>query len=105
MILKDWAEKNGLTLDEAKLKTGLTHWKQHVVDVVEDVVHVAEVVAEEASKVVEQNEDLIKIARALQGPCGFKTMAYLEFVYENRETIKDEYLLVKTYIEKLLCKN
>lgn len=30
MNLKKYAEKNGITLDEAKEKTGLTHWNQTV---------------------------------------------------------------------------
>lgn len=69
MTLKEYAEKEGITLTEAKERTGLTHWKQEVVaeapanapaeaPVVEETLE-EEVVAE-AEEVVATAKDLLK---------------------------------------------
>lgn len=38
MNLKTYAEENGLTLDEAKELTGLTHWNQQVPESCDEIV-------------------------------------------------------------------
>ena len=50
MNLKEWAEKNGHTLAEAKELTGLTHWKQEVPESCDEIPEVAETVIETKSK-------------------------------------------------------
>jgi len=59
MNLKEWAEKNGKTLDEAKAITGLTHWNQNVPESCDEIPIVAEdEVLEEEVAVVETIEDM-----------------------------------------------
>jgi hypothetical protein len=75
MTLKEYAELNQITLADAKKRTGLTHWKQEVIeqapeiieaiapiieDVVEAVVEVVEIVADLIS-----HEDKVKSVKGL----------------------------------------
>jgi len=66
MNLKEYAEKAGITLAEAKKQTGLTHWKQEVIET-ESKQEVAEQVSapiikapviETKSKQAEEKQDL-----------------------------------------------
>jgi hypothetical protein len=66
MTLKEYAEDKGITLEEAKKETGLTHWKQEVVADAPSVEapvaekSVEEVVVEEVGDVVASAKDLLK---------------------------------------------
>ena len=42
MNLKEYADKEGLTLADAKELTGLTHWKQEVAESCDEIAEVGE---------------------------------------------------------------
>jgi hypothetical protein len=50
MKLKEYAEKSGITLKEAKEQTGLTHWNQTVPEIMEADVEILPEVIETESK-------------------------------------------------------
>ena len=107
ITLKNFAEEKGLSLEQAKKLTGLTHWKQGVVDPsVYDRIPIIDPVS---NKVIEpngtDNNELLKQAIALQECIGQKTPAYLAFVNNNKEKLPNEYELVKHNIKRYICKN
>jgi len=73
MILKEYAEKEGITLTEAKERTGLTHWKQEVVadapaeapaveeTLEEEVVAEVEEVVATAKDLLKESQDVMKV--------------------------------------------
>ena len=105
MNLKEYAEKSGLTLSEAKEITGLTHWKQPVPDAPvapsnQEVVR-EEIVPETAHVTPEQDDaDVLAEGVALQGLLGQKTRDYLRFVLDNKESLPVEYKRTQQWIEK-----
>ena len=52
MNLKEYAEKEGITIKEAKVRTGLTHWKQEVID--------AEKQVQEKPKEIEAKKEVVQ---------------------------------------------
>ena len=109
MNTKEFAKARGIPLSEAYEITGNTHWNQEVegvvedvVEVVEEVVEVAEAVVEDAVDFIEDNPELLAQAIALQGLIGWKTPAYLAFVLENKDELKNEYEKVKHNIERYI---
>jgi hypothetical protein len=76
MNLKEWAEKTGLTIKEAKSQTGLTHWNSTVPESCDEIPEVAESadISEKVVTVVEaepvhedQDVDLDLIRRSIHG--------------------------------------
>lgn len=59
-------------------------------------------VVETKSKQAKPEKKLIKEARSLQTPIGFKDRTYLNFVNDNKDDMPTEYALVKSLIEKYL---
>lgn len=122
MNLKEYAEEVGISLAEAKEATGLTHWNQPVpmmaepVKPVEDVfietesteedtLTMEEFVEEVLAPVIEafDDADLLERARSLQTGVGFKTVAYLQFVLDNKDELIEEYQSVKALIKRFVC--
>lgn len=65
MTLKEYAEKEGITLDEAKKITGLTHWKQTVPESCDEIPEIPESVnlSEVTESVIEtesKQEEVVK---------------------------------------------
>ena len=52
MTLKEYAELNNITLADAKKRTGLSHWKQEVVEAALDALDLP--ISEEAEEVIEE---------------------------------------------------
>lgn len=110
MNLKDKCKEDGITLTEGKERYGLTHWKQEVVEA-DDIscpssFPVAIEAAEEVlSPIIEalDGKCLLETARAMQTGIGFKTPAYLQFVFDNKELLPAEYECVATLIERFIC--
>ena len=68
MNLKEYAQGNGITLEEAKKQTGLTHWKQEVTSVATESAQVVEDVEQAVSlKVVDlaSKEEMIGSIKGL----------------------------------------
>ena len=75
MNLKEYAKENDITLDEAKEKTGLTHWKQEVVEAdaspadtpdvtKEDIVEEVMDVVDATKTLLEESKELMKMLMA-----------------------------------------
>lgn len=92
MNLKEYAEANGISFDEAKKQTGLTHWKQEVPEQIET--KSTEVDYTESKQVTKED------AWDLRGGAGDKTIEFMKFVKENKTSIPEEYNRVKHLIER-----
>ncbi len=96
MNLKEYAKEKGLSLAEAKKKTGLTHWKQEVIETESKQEPSSE---NKAPKSKSANASVAD-ARALREGAGDKTRTFLKFVKENKVGIPEEYERVKSLIER-----
>jgi hypothetical protein len=96
MNLKEYAAEKGISLDEAKTLTGLTHWKQEVMESAPVGEVIKPIVIETKSKVT------LEEARALRTGVGDKTKAFLVFVNDNKDALPEEYERVKHNIAKYL---
>jgi len=84
MNLKKYAETKGITLDEAKEETGLTHWNQKVV---EEAPAVAPAPKQDDRRIHALRSEAIRLRRYL----GENSEKYLRHVSCYRDLIPDEY--------------
>ncbi len=109
MTLKEWAEQNGKTLEEAYELTGLTHWKQTVPEEIapEEIEpkKVVEPVVEktESQKRYESTLKRVKYEEEkLKKYLGTNSRRYLKYVSDHRKYIPEAYEEVKAQINRSL---
>ena len=108
MNLKQYAIEKAISLAEAKLETGLTHWAQNVALEAE-----TEPIETESQEPVEapeapeapvetESKEAVAEVRALQTCIGFKSIPYLKAVKAGAAHLPEEYKLVKHLIKRYL---
>ena len=61
MKVKEYAEKNDITIEEAKEQTGCTHWNQTIPETCDKVVDEVEDVIETAKDLLKESQDVMKL--------------------------------------------
>jgi hypothetical protein len=106
MNLKEYAIEKAISLAEAKLKTGLSHWKQEVVETESQegvVVSEKEAIIPDAIKTESQEPTLtVADARATRGNLGDKDRGFLRLIRDNATNLPEEYKRIKGLIERYL---
>ena len=100
MNLKEYAEANGMTIAEAKKATGLTHWKQEVVET-ESKQEVKEPVIQKQKDDKRIREIRVK-AEQLKRYLGERSIEYAKYVSCYRDYLPKEYADAKHIIDELL---
>ena len=112
MNLKEYSEQEGITMIEAKIKTGLTHWKQDVpgtegIEPSQNEAQVPPAVSVPVPPAVydaapKRDGLTVSHARSVRGRLGDKDRDFLKLVREHQTDIPEEYERVKGLIARYL---